>query len=410
MHRKGTFRLLVPVLAALVAGGACGSTSSTRKSGSEPTCIKPENGTGCLPVAPSSERIDLARPTFSDPRRITNPLHSNANLDQVIYGGLVDGKPFRTEFTRLDDVKMITWDGQRIPAVTWQYLAYSDGRILEVALDWFAQADDGSVWYLGEDVFNYEDGAVADTRGTWIAGDDAPAAMIMPSKPAVGAVYRPENSPGVVFEEVTIKKVGVTMQGPRGLVRGAIVADELHADGTHEDKIFAPGYGEFSSGDPSAEHETVSLAVPIDARPGPMPAPVSALSSAVRTAFDATAARNWAVAIDAAGAVTKAWSDVRAHGVPPILERQVDADLVALERAIGANGVAAAQGAALRVAQDDLDLQLLYRPLAEIETARHDLWQRQLAVDTARGDRGAIAGDKETLRWISSRLKTTATN
>ena len=52
----------------------------------------------------------------------------------------------------------------------------------------YAQADDGSVWYLGEDVFNYEDGAIADTAGTWFAGIDGPAAMIMPADPKVGDV------------------------------------------------------------------------------------------------------------------------------------------------------------------------------------------------------------------------------
>ena len=45
-----------------------------------------------------------------------------------------------------------------------QYVAYLGGRIQEVALDFYAQADDGSVWYFGEDVYNYEKGAVADTR------------------------------------------------------------------------------------------------------------------------------------------------------------------------------------------------------------------------------------------------------
>ena len=61
-------------------------------------------------------------------------------------------------------------------------VAYLDGRIHEVALDWYAQADDGSAWYFGEDVFNYEDGKVADTEGTWIVGGETPAAMIMPAK------------------------------------------------------------------------------------------------------------------------------------------------------------------------------------------------------------------------------------
>jgi hypothetical protein len=34
----------------------------------------------------------------------------------------------------------------------------------EVALDFYAQADHGTVWYFGEDVYNSEKGAVADTE------------------------------------------------------------------------------------------------------------------------------------------------------------------------------------------------------------------------------------------------------
>ena len=65
----------------------------------------------------------------------------------------------------------------------------------EVAYDLYAQADDGSVWYFGEDVFNFADGAIVDTHGTWIAGVDGPAAMIMPADPQVGDVTGPRTSP-----------------------------------------------------------------------------------------------------------------------------------------------------------------------------------------------------------------------
>src|SRR3712207_7251147 len=53
---------------------------------------------------------------------------------------------------------------------------------------------------------NYEDGVVADTHGTWLAGRDGPPGMIMPADPSPGQVYRPENIPDLVFEEVTVKR------------------------------------------------------------------------------------------------------------------------------------------------------------------------------------------------------------
>src|SRR3990170_3400000 len=218
MTRKGG--LVVASLLALGAlaagiGNAAGGGESARNQ-ARPTdgrsCITPEDGRGCLPVAPASERVDLARPSFSNPTQVTNPLHPTSRVNSVLMLGRVDRLPFRTEVTLLPETKTIAWNGQQVETRASQYVAFLDGRVHEVALDWYAQADDGSVWYFGEDVFNYEDGVVAD--------------------PHVGDVYRPENIPGLVFEEVTVRAVRQTMHGPRGRVDGAILVEELHMDGT----------------------------------------------------------------------------------------------------------------------------------------------------------------------------------
>jgi len=63
----------------------------------------------------------------------------------------VDGKPFRTEVTRRSQIKPTPYRGKTVDTVIIQYVAYLDGRIQEVAIDRYAQADDGSVWYFGED-------------------------------------------------------------------------------------------------------------------------------------------------------------------------------------------------------------------------------------------------------------------
>ena len=202
-----------------------------------------------LPLAPQSERVDLVAPPFSNPTEITNPLFPISNLHSAVLNGTVDDKAFRTETTLLPGTRIIEWpEGRPVETLVSQYVAYLDGRIEEVALDHYAQDDDGSVWYFGEDVFNYKDGVIADREGTWLAGRDGPAAMIMPANPQVGDVYFPENTPGFVFEQVRVKAVDQTVQGPRGPVEGAIVASELHQDGAREDKTFAPGYGEFFTG------------------------------------------------------------------------------------------------------------------------------------------------------------------
>lgn len=383
----------------LMAGACSGDAGGSEGAGTE-DCVRVvdeetgETGEECLPLAPESDRVDLGKPVFSDPTRITNPLHPTSEVDQVIMGGRTDGEVFRTEVSLLPGTKTITWDGTTVSALTSQYVAYSDGRIHEVALDWYAQADDGSVWYLGEDVFNYEDGVVADTEGTWQAGrDGAPAAMIMPASPEKGDVYRPENQPGVVFEEVTVKTVDQTVDGPYGKVGGAITVTEVHMDGSTEEKVFAPGYGEFSTGTAGGDLEAVSLAVPTDAGRGAAPAELASLGRSARAAQDGE------VTGADARAVRDAWAAyVSADTVPSLLERQMTRDVEAL------TGEEAGE-AALRVAQNVTDLRLRYESVRAVDLERFGMWARQLGIDARAGDAGAVAGDVTSLELAWARLK-----
>jgi hypothetical protein len=317
-------RRLITVLACALVAAAC----SDEKPVASAECVKVIDESGettdaCLPVSPDAQRVDLVTPTFGNPTSITNPLHPTSEVQQTIYGGHVDGKPFRTEVTLMPGTKPIVWQGKTVETAISQYVAYLDGRIHEVANDWYAQADDGSVWYFGEDVFNYEDGKVADTEGTWVASDATPAAMIMPAEPQVGDVYRSENAPGIAFEEVRIDKVDQQIDGPSGKISGAIEVNELHMDGTRESKVFAPGYGEFSTGSAGGDLEAVSLAVPTDRRQGPAPAEFATLYKAADGVYEAAAGDDAARLQQAIANLNMAWDAVRAKGIPPQMESQI---------------------------------------------------------------------------------------
>ena len=339
----------------MIVAGACGSDGGSGPSAGAVTsssaagagaCVRNEQGSGCLPTAPDSARVDLERPSFSDPARISNSRFPLGELTQVLQLGHKGGQPLRVEVTRLPGAKVVAWNGQPVGTVRSQFVAYLGGRIREVAIDYFAQADDGAVWHFGEDVTNYEDGVVADHDGTWLTGKDGPPGMIMPAAPEVGDVYRSENIPGKVFEQDTIRSTGETVAGPRGPVQGAAHVQELLMDGSFEEKAFAPGYGEFRA-EAKDELVTVALAVPVDAAGGPVPAGLATLA--------------------------------------------------------GGRDPARAGQAALRVEQAALDLQLRYRAPAVVDLDRLDLWARQLLLDAAAGDRRAVAGDAATLQFIWDR-------
>jgi hypothetical protein len=381
--------------ATLLLALACSSTST-----------EPSVDCNALAVAASSARVDLAPPVFSNPLAVTNPLFPISRLHSTVLLGTVDGQSFRTETTLMPATVPITVNGRTIQTNESQYVAWLGGRLHEVALDWYAQADDGSVWYLGEDVFNFEDGVIADREGTWRAGRDGTAAMIMPASPRVGDVFRPENSCPIVFEEVTVKSIGITVAGPSGPVPGSIVVSELHMDGSREDKTFAPGYGEFSTSS-GGDIEALALAVPTDARSGPEPVAVASLINGGLQVLDAASAGNWTTAATALATANSAWSGYRA-AAPPLVATAITNALASLDRAVTSRQAVNARIAAIEAARAALDLRLMHRPVAEVNRTRLDLWAAEAVVDAAAGNVGFVRGDVASAEYVWARIATSA--
>jgi len=381
----------VAVVVALAASGC-----SDEGPGSE---RRPQDEGPGIDTAPRSQRVDLDQPSFSDPTAVTNPLFPSSKLAQVVQLGDEGGEELRVEITPLPRTKTIEWQGQRVETLLSHFIAFLDGRIVETAVDFFAQADDGAVWYLGEDVFNYEDGVVADNEGTWLAGRDGPGGMIMPAEPEAGDVFRPENIPGLVFEEVTIKSIGRTLDGPRGPVEGAVATQEHLMDDTFEGKFFAPGYGEFQV---RAEDEFAAVAVasPIDAVPGAAPAELEALTVSAADAFQAGQAEDWPRAADAQVELKSAWDAYRQQKVPPLLAEHLVESLAALDRGVSNRESSETAQAAIEVAHSGADLILRHQFAAEVDLTRLDVWARQLLLDAATGTPGDVRGDVATLEAI----------
>jgi hypothetical protein len=405
---RGTLALLgIGLAGALGVGGCGGDDSSEPTPVPQPTAAQlAASGLSKIPVAPDSKRVDLTAPPFSNPTEVTNPLFPISDLHSAVLNGRIDGKPFHTETTLLPYTRAMGWPpGQQTETLVSQYAAFLDGRIQEVALDYYAQADDGSVWYFGEDVADYNpQGLIAFTTDSWLAGKDGPPAMIMPGDPKLGDAFRTENIPGVVFEEVTVKTLDKTVKGPPGPVQGAMVGQELHDDGMKSNKTFAPGYGEFLTRDTDGV-EAMALAVPTDALHGPPPPELKALSRGANRAFDAVQSSNWKPATASLRTATAAWRDYqRANQVPPRLKPPMNRAITALDSAMGARNPERAGTAAIDVAQAALDLELRYRPPTEIDLARFEQWNRQLIVDARAGNLGGARGDLVTMEWTRDRF------
>ena len=402
-------------LAAAFAAAGCGggdeATTAGATTAAPSTIPQPSQaqleaaGLADLPLGPESKRLDIEAPTFSNPTEVTNPLFPVSELQSVVFSGVVENKPFHTETTLLPETRIIEWtEGQQVETVISQYVAFIDGRVEELALDYYAQADDGSVWYMGEDVTDFnEDGLSDGTAGTWLAGREGPPEMIMPADPQVGDVHRAENIPAIAFEEVAIKTIDKTVPGPTGPVEGAMVARELHDDGTYSDKVFAPGYGEFFTAH-AGEVEAMALAIPTDAITEPVPAELEALSKGATATLDSVESGNWAAAESGAKRISAAWASFQDTDPPRRLAAEMNRATEALTASTAARDDAAAGNAAIDVGQSALDLELQHLPQEEIDLARFGLWTRQVQVHAAAGDMGGVNGDVTMLELVRDRI------
>ena len=228
-----------------------------------PTPRGTSNGKGC---APDSDRVDLQQPRFTHPTSITNPLFPISTLRSVVLLGRSTASrsaprppccpgpqpstgtasPSRSCFPNMSPTST---DGSRRsrstatprPTTAWSGISARTSSTTSTDRSPSAKASP--------------------------AGRDGPPAMIMPAHPKPGQVFRAENI-GVGTEELRVRDVDVTVDGPSGKVLGAVTMDELHVDGvTVSGKTFAPGYGEFLTLD-KPDVEALAIAHGTDSCPG----------------------------------------------------------------------------------------------------------------------------------------------
>ena len=81
---------------------------------------------------------------------------------------------------------------------------FAEEELVEAELAFYAQDNDGNVWYLGEYPEEYEGGELVDAPA-WLAGENAAkAGLMMPGKPKVGMKYYQEIAPGVAMDRAEI--------------------------------------------------------------------------------------------------------------------------------------------------------------------------------------------------------------
>jgi hypothetical protein len=197
-------------------------------------------------VGCATKKTELAAqkpsPVFSHSRDITNPYLPLASLKQDI----LENKSERVERTARPGVhKVFQLGGQTFEALTVEDREYSPGGdLIEATLDYFAQDDDGNVYYLGEDVDTYKNGQVSGHSGTWLLGKDTQKpGVLMPAHPQVGNQFMSEDVPKITWEKDAVVSVNETVTVPAGTFSHCVKIKEIASDGDTEIKFYAPGVG-----------------------------------------------------------------------------------------------------------------------------------------------------------------------
>jgi hypothetical protein len=137
---------------------------------------------------------------------------------------------------------------------------FTKGVLTESTLDWFAQDDNGNVWYFGEFTTDFSSGG--SHEGSWQAGvKGAKAGIIMEAHPKVGDTYNQEVAKGVAEDKATVLSLNDKVCVPYGCFTHVLKTKEFTPlePGIAENKFYAQNIGNIKALSVKGESEEQHL-------------------------------------------------------------------------------------------------------------------------------------------------------
>ena len=209
-----------------------------------------------IPFNAVRAEVPSGPPKFGNPLNIDNAFFPFQPGGQKVFTGSDHGTKTGAIDYYLTATRTFRLNGKNVACRILVEEAYEDAELVERSFNYFAQADDGTVYYFGEVVDNYENGVIVNHDGSWLVGGatlpsdpsgigNAPKpAVFMPANPELGDVFKPEDLFPIVDETAEVVGVDLDVLVPAGKYDGAIAVEESTrlAPGT-ELKWYAPGVG-----------------------------------------------------------------------------------------------------------------------------------------------------------------------
>jgi hypothetical protein len=200
------------------------------------------NGSPASDLPQGSEPVELDPADFTT--EIDNPYWPMTPGSRWVYDEIdEEGNVLKVEVTVTEKTKQIA---NGVEARVVHDVVSEDGEPVEVTDDWYAQDSEGSIWYLGEDTAEYENGKVVTRAGSFEAGaDGAQPGIIIPASPEVGMQYRQEYYAGKAEDEGEILSLNQQVAVPFGRFTEALMTRDTNPlePKVNELKFYAPDVG-----------------------------------------------------------------------------------------------------------------------------------------------------------------------
>lgn len=214
---------------------------------------------GCPPTTPPPTDSppdtvpDFSSASFSNSTQIDNPYLSFPVGTAWTYAVETDEGAERILVEVLDETREVNGVTCRVV----RDRVFLNDALIEDTRDWYAQDDDGNVWYMGEDVDNYRydgQGNLIDIthEGAWEAGldvagtgENALPGYAMPADPGPGDVYNQEYYPGEAEDRGEVVALGVEITLSDGTTYVCLQTLDTNPldGGPGEFKYYAEGVG-----------------------------------------------------------------------------------------------------------------------------------------------------------------------
>lgn len=182
---------------------------------------------------------DPGSATFTS--EIDNPFFPLPVGHRIVLEGEAGGRSETVRITVLDETETVAGVETRVV----EEHESTDGRVVEISRNFFAQSDGGTVCYFGEEVDVYgADGAITH-GGAWRADEDGNRpGIFMPAELEVGQAFQQEIAPGVAEDQAMVVALGEETEVPAGTFQDtASLLDRDVLSGGEDTKVYARGIG-----------------------------------------------------------------------------------------------------------------------------------------------------------------------